>query len=214
VDSNGRVRTDAEIELLLAPRYQVATTVCLDCRRGWQHGVGTTLLTPAEVERALCDCEDIGCIDDATPNRSKRSIPKPLKRHALHRDGYRCRVPGCGATANIDVHHIVFLMHGGKNTLPNLITLCEGHHLALHEGALMIEGDANNARFTRVPQNNFKIESRVVECRAALRKRGIAKDVVKAVVEATRTHVGKQDLTVQQWIEIALTKLPTEQLSS
>jgi predicted GNAT family acetyltransferase len=190
------------------PRYQNANTICTECKRGWQHGVGTTLLTPAEVERALCDCEDIGCIDDAEPNRSKRSIPKPLKRHVLHRDAYRCRVPGCSATANIDVHHIEFLMNGGKNTLTNLITLCEGHHLALHEGSLVIEGDATNARFTRVPQNKFKIESRVVECTAELRKRGVAKELIKPAVAATRAHVGGQDLTARQWIDIALTKLP------
>jgi hypothetical protein len=208
VDAKGRVPSEAEIELLLMPRYQNANTICTECKRGWQHGVGTTLLTPAEVERALCDCEDIGCIDDAEPSRSKRSIPKPLKRHVLHRDGYRCRVPGCSATANIDVHHIMFLMNGGKNTLPNLITLCEGHHLALHEGSLVIEGDASNARFTRVPQNKFKIESRVVECTAELRKRGVAKELIKPAVEATRAHVGGQDLTARQWIDIALTKLP------
>jgi hypothetical protein len=210
VGANGRVPGEAEIELLLAPRYQVANTVCVDCKRGWQHGVGTTLLTPAEVERALCDCEDIGCIDDASPGRSKRSIPKPLKRHALHRDGYRCRVPGCTGSANIDVHHIIFLVNGGKNSLPNLITLCEGHHLAVHEGSLVIEGDATNARFTRAPQNNYKIETRVVECIAALRKRGVAKELIKPAVEATRTHVGKQDLTTQQWIDIALTELARE----
>jgi predicted GNAT family acetyltransferase len=93
------------------------------------------------------------------------------------------------------------------HTLPNLITLCEGHHLALHEGSLVIEGDATSARFIRVPQNKYKIETRVVECTAALRKRGVAKETIKAAVEATRTHVGRQDLTAQQWIDIALTKV-------
>jgi Holliday junction resolvasome RuvABC DNA-binding subunit len=104
----------------------------------------------------------------------------------------------------------MFLMNGGKNALPNLITLCEGHHLALHEGSLVIEGDANTARFTRVPQNKLKIETRVVECKAALHKLGVAKELIRAAVEATRTHVGRQDLTAQQWIDIALTKFPIE----
>jgi hypothetical protein len=72
----------------------------------------------------------------------------------------------------------------------------------------VIAGDAADARFTRAPQSNYKIETRVVECTAALRKSGIAKDLIKAAVEATRTHVGKQDLTTQQWIDVALTKLP------
>jgi hypothetical protein len=210
ISENGYVPTEEEIEVLLMPRYQLGHTTCNECKRGWQHGVGTTLLTPAEAERALCDCIDIGCLDDDEPGRAKRSIPKPLKRHVLHRDGFRCRVPGCTATANIDVHHIEFLMHGGDNSMPNLITLCEGHHLAVHAGSLVLDGDATNARFTRVPQNKFKIESRVVECRAELRRRGVAKELIKAAVEATRAHVGANDLTARQWIEIALSKLPEQ----
>jgi hypothetical protein len=210
VAANRRSPTEAEIELLLTPRYQVAVTTCESCKRGWQHGAnGTTLLAPAELERALCDCVDIGNIDDE-PGRATRSVPKAMKRHALHRDGYKCRMPGCRATANIDVHHIIFLVNGGKNVLSNLITLCEGHHLALHEGSLVIEGDADNARFTRCPQNNLKIATRAVECANELRKRGIAKDLIKPAVEATRTHVGKHDLTTQQWVDVALTKLLSE----
>jgi hypothetical protein len=207
VSASGRMPSEAEIELLLTPRYQIAVTTCEACKRGWQHGAnGTTLLTPAELERAMCDGVDIGCLEEE-PGRAKRSVPKALKRHAQHRDGYKCRVPGCCATANIDVHHIIFLMYGGKNVLSNLITLCEGHHLALHEGSLVIEGDADSAQFTRRSQNNFKIAARAVECAAELRKLGLAKDVIKAAVEATRTHVGKHDLTTQQWVDIALSKV-------
>ena len=91
------------------------------------------------------------------------------------------------------------------------------HHgfaqFAVHAGSLVIEGDATNARFTRVPQNKFKIESRVVECIAELRKRGVAKELIKPAVEATRAHVGQQDLPARQWIDIALTKLPTKEPS-
>ncbi|HTL36437.1 MAG TPA: hypothetical protein VL326_25065, partial [Kofleriaceae bacterium] len=80
---------------------------------------------------------------------------------------------------------------------------------ALHEGSLLIEGDAYNASFTFRPQNKLKLATRAVECAAALRERGVAKELLKVVVEATRTHVGKQDLTTQQWVDIALTKLPS-----
>jgi hypothetical protein len=102
-----------------------------------------------------------------------------------------------------------FRKDGGKHENRNLLTLCEGHHLAVHAGSLMIEGDAIDARFTWSKQSNYKIETRVVECRAALRAKGIAKDLIKVAVAATRTHVGKQDLTTQQWVDIALTKLPS-----
>ncbi|HUS29240.1 MAG TPA: hypothetical protein VMZ53_12045 [Kofleriaceae bacterium] len=206
-----RVLTESDIERLLVPRYQLAATRCVDCKRGWQHGTSaTSLLTPPELERAMCDCIDIGDVDADEPARAKRTVPKALKRHVLHRDGYQCRVPGCRATENLDAHHIKFWMHGGVTTAPNLLCLCEGHHLAVHAGSLVITGDAVTAAFTWSKQNSFKIETRAVECTAALRARGIAKRAVRTAVDATRTHVGQQDLTAQQWIDIALSKLPPE----
>ncbi|HUS28673.1 MAG TPA: HNH endonuclease signature motif containing protein, partial [Kofleriaceae bacterium] len=164
-----------------------------------------------ELERATCDCIDIGSVDDGDePARAKRSIPKAVKRHVLHRDGYKCRVPGCRVTENIDCHHIVYFMHGGEAVPMNLIALCEGHHLAVHAGSLVIAGDAVKTTFTWSKQSKWKIETRVVECTAALRSRGVDKQQIKAVVAATRAHVGNQDLTTRQWMEIALTKcVPT-----
>jgi hypothetical protein len=201
--------SEAEIERLLSPRYQIAITRIENGKQGWQHGATSVVLSPAELERAMCDAIEIGDID-GEPGRATRSIPKRLKRHVLHRDGFCCRVPGCTATANIDVHHIVFLMYGGTNTLENLITLCEGHHLAVHFGSLVIEGDAVTAKFISRPQSKYKIETRAVECAAALKARGVAKAAVKAAVDATRAHVGMQDLTTHQWVDIALTKLPAD----
>jgi hypothetical protein len=88
-----------------------------------------------------------------------------------------------------------------------LIALCEGHHLALHDGSLVIEGDALTARFSFRSQNKFKQATHAVDCAAALRRRGVDKKLIKAAIEATRTHVGTHDLTLDQWVDIALTKL-------
>jgi hypothetical protein len=202
--------SDVEIDRLLAPRYQTAVTTCQSCKRGWQHGEKTAELSPPELERALCDCIDIGDVDSEEPTRAKRSMPKAVKRHVMHRDGYRCRVPGCSATANIDCHHIEFFMNGGEAVPRNLLCLCEGHHLAVHAGALVITGDAATPQFTWSKQSKFKIESRVVECIAGLRSKGVAKELIKPAIDATRTHVGNQDLTTRQWVDIALTKLTPE----
>jgi hypothetical protein len=202
-----RVLSGAQLERLLAPRYQVAVTTCIGCKQGCQYGASTSLLSPPELERALCDCIDIGDIDSDTPSRARRSIPKAVKRHVLHRDGFKCRVPGCGATANIDCHHILYFMLGGEAVPLNLLCLCEGHHLAVHAGSLIIEGDGLDPRFTWSKQSSYKIETRAVECASALRKRGVAKELIKPTVAAVRTHVGKQDLTAKQWLDIALTKL-------
>lgn len=202
--------SESDLDRLLAPRYQTAVTTCVSCKRGWQPGASIAPLSPPELERALCDCIHIGDVDSDKPTRATRSIPKSVKRHVAHRDGFMCRVPGCRATANIDCHHIEFFMNGGEAVPSNLLCLCEGHHLAVHTGTLVIKGDAINPTFTWSKQSSYKIETRAVECTAALRARGVAKELIKPTMAAVRTHVGQQDLTVQQWIDIALTKLPPE----
>ena len=123
------------------------------------------------------------------------------------RDRHRCTVPGCRST-NLDAHHIRELSKGGKHELSNLISLCEAHHLALHEGSLVLEGAPPNVTFTRRTNSKFNLATRAVETAAALRRLGYKPEEVKAAVEATRTHVGKYDLPIEQWIRIALSKCP------
>jgi hypothetical protein len=189
-------------------RYQIALTICKDCKRGW-HDVGgeSVELSPSAIECAQCDGLNIGSIDDTHLARAKQRVPPRLRRKAIARDRHRCAVPGCRST-NLDVHHIHELSKGGKNVLSNLITLCEAHHLALHAGALLLEGAPPDVTFTRRTNNNFKVATRAVETAAALRQLGYRPDEVKAAVSATRTHVSSYDLPLEQWIKIALSKCP------
>jgi hypothetical protein len=191
-------------------RYQIAVTICKECKRGW-HDVGgeSVELSPAAFECAQCDGQDLGPIHhsgDVVP-RAKQRISPRLREQALARDRHCCAVPGCRST-NLDVHHIHELWRGGKNVLSNLITLCEAHHLALHEGALVMEGMPPDVTFTRRTNSNFKTATRAVDTAAALRRLGYKRDVVKAAVAATRTHVGDYDLPLEQWIKVALSKCP------
>lgn len=48
------------------------------------------------------------------------------KRRVLERDGYAC--VQCGATAPLEVDHIVPLAGGGSNEMSNLRTLCRACH--------------------------------------------------------------------------------------
>lgn len=48
------------------------------------------------------------------------------------------------------------------------------------------------------------MRARAVETSAELRKRGFDRETIRNAVERTRTHVGMEDLTVQQWVDIAL----------
>jgi hypothetical protein len=202
-------------------RYQIAVTVCRECQRGW-HDVGgeSVELSPAAVECAQCDGRDIGSIDgdgrhdndndndnDVGVARAKQRIPPALRRKVFARDRHRCAVPGCRST-NLDAHHILEVSKGGKHELSNVITLCEAHHLALHEGSLLLEGAAPSVTFTRRTSSNFSVAARAVETAGALRRLGYKPDEVKAAVDAARTHVGKCDLPIEQWIKIALSKCP------
>ena len=47
----------------------------------------------------------------------------------FERDGWRCRVPGCTARRNLQVHHVRFRSRGGSDDDTNLAVLCATHHL-------------------------------------------------------------------------------------
>ena len=190
-----------------APRYQLAAFICDGCKRGWLNAAGkSTLLAPAELACAQCDCDEIGRVDIAGEARKRASIPPATKRKVLARDRHRCRVQGCRST-NIDVHHIRPRALGGSHDESNLITLCEAHHLAIHRGTLVLRGSAIDATFTLAGANRFTTEARVVETKAALRRRGISKEQAAAVVDAVRTHVGTEPLSSEDWLRLAVERI-------
>lgn len=146
----------------------------------------------------------VGDLDSKHVERAKQAISPALRRKVKRRDHGKCRVPWCRSSHNLDIHHILARCMGGTNSLENLITLCEAHHLAHHEGALHIEMVNGEVQFRREGQNSFTRATRAVETSAELRKRGFDRETIRNAVERTRTHVGMEDLTVQQWVEVAL----------
>jgi hypothetical protein len=71
------------------------------------------------------------------------TIPAATRRHVLARDG-SCRVPGCGTTRRLDVHHVVHRAADGTNDTWNLLAICPHHHRAHHRGELGITGNADH----------------------------------------------------------------------
>ena len=55
---------------------------------------------------------------------------KVLCREVLGRDSWRCQ--NCGASENLQVHHIQSRSKLGHDRLENLITLCASCHESLH----------------------------------------------------------------------------------
>ncbi len=153
----GQRLDDNDLLLLLATRArgggprkkaaaQVAVTVCPSCQVGRQlAGNRQVALRPEEMARVFCDAQ---WIDVKGGGRSVQDVTPALRAKVMMRDQGKCRVPGCRAAANIEVHHIAPRENGGAHTMENLISLCDGHHVALHRGDLTIEGPADSAVIT------------------------------------------------------------------
>jgi hypothetical protein len=193
-----------------AAPYRIAVTICSECKRGWQHGAGAVEeMSPAAVERAQCDAQNIGDVSSSGVERATQTIPPAVRRKVLHRDQERCQVPGCSSHKNLDIHHIVHRQQGGTHELSNLVTLCEAHHLAHHDGTLVIAHAADGTlEFRREGRNRFTRATREVETKAALRARGFDREKVKTLIARTINHVGESDLSADQWLAIALRYAP------
>ena len=51
-----------------------------------------------------------------------------------------CEIPGCGwKEATRDLHHLIPVGKGGKNTLDNVIVLCPNHHRMFHHNLISEE---------------------------------------------------------------------------
>ncbi len=168
-DERGESLDDAEVleamcrAVLGGPReegrasHQIALTVCEGCGRAWQDGGGQPIEVPqAVVERARCDAQVIGRLDGEQPERASQEVPPAVRRLVLRRDHGRCVVPGCRAGRYLDLHHVRFRSDGGGNDVANLLTLCGGHHDAVHVGRLIIERTAGGLRFTRADGRGYR----------------------------------------------------------
>jgi len=118
------------------PAHRIVIHRCDDCARAWQEGRGRRVqIEPDDLRLAECDAD---MVDEEST--TTKSIPQPVRKQVWARDRGRCRVPGCRATRNLDIHHLVHRAHGGDHQPSNLLVLCSGHHKLLHSGQLSITG--------------------------------------------------------------------------
>jgi len=107
------------------PAHQIAITVCESCNRSWQNGAGREIeVGPEVVERASCDAELIGSLEDNQPARVTATVTLRLRRQVLARDHHACTVPGCRSARNIDLHHVEYQRDGGRHELSNIVCVC------------------------------------------------------------------------------------------
>ncbi|MHC9539556.1 MAG: HNH endonuclease [Vulcanimicrobiota bacterium] len=73
---------------------------------------------------------------------TEKTIPDAMRKKVLKRDGHKCQRPGCGRTFFLEVHHIEPEGAGGATEEKNLCTACTFCHDLVHEGRLIVEGEA------------------------------------------------------------------------
>ena len=143
----GGMERDDEAKGGNVPPHQIAMTVCVDCKRGWQDAAGHSVeVEAATIDRAQCDAAVLGRVDGATPEPVKRTIPAAVRRMVLARDRHRCQVPGCRSARFVDVHHLRHRADGGGHEPRNCLTLCSAHHGQVHAGRIVIDGVAGALR--------------------------------------------------------------------
>ena len=116
-DELGERLDDNQLLAILATRHragagprkkaatQVAVTVCPSCQVGRQlAGNQQIALRPEELARRFCDVQ---WIDVHGKQRSVHDVTPALRAKVMLRDHGKCRVPGCRAAANLEVHHIL-----------------------------------------------------------------------------------------------------------
>ncbi len=135
--------------------YQVAVTRCDRCREVAIDAAGESFPIDAAVDNMVsCDAQHVGevgasphvgdAVGDAVEARKRASqtLPPSTRRNVLRRERACCGVPGCRNHRHLHVHHVKPRSEGGGHDPLLLIPLCHRHHTAVHDGTLVIAGDA------------------------------------------------------------------------
>lgn len=85
-------------------------------------------------------------------------LDENLRIACLMRDGYACQQCGKKST-RLEAHHLIFREHGGKDTLANLLTLCDACHHKLHEGKITLKVTGVSGRFDQMAQRTMQGKS-------------------------------------------------------
>jgi RRXRR protein/HNH endonuclease len=85
-------------------------------------------------------------------------LDENLRIACLMRDGYQCQQ--CGKqNIRLEAHHIVFKEHGGKDTLANLLTLCEICHHRLHKGEITLKVTGVSGHLDQIAERSMQGKS-------------------------------------------------------
>src|SRR5216110_192301 len=102
---------------------------------------------------------DIARLNNPTLRGSQYQDPTRLDENlriaCLLRDRYTCQHGGKRGM-RLEAHHIVYREHGGKDTLSNLLTLCEICHHKLHKGKITLKVTGVSGHLDRIAQRTMQ----------------------------------------------------------
>jgi hypothetical protein len=112
-------------------------------------------ISPATAQRIACSAAFSWMLHDHNGNvldvgRRHRRPPPALRRAVRERDGYRCQYPGCNSR-HVHIHHIVPWVSGGATELSNLTSLCQAHHVIVHEVGLTVSREPGGTLTVDMP---------------------------------------------------------------
>jgi hypothetical protein len=85
-------------------------------------------------------------------------LDENLRTACLLRDSYTCQ--HCGKRhVRLEAHHIVFRGRGGKDTLENLLTLCDQCHHDLHQGKITLKVTGVHGHLDQIAQRSMQGKS-------------------------------------------------------
>jgi RRXRR protein/HNH endonuclease len=94
-------------------------------------------------------------------------LDENLRIACLMRDGYACQ--HCGKrSARLEAHHIVERSQGGKDTLANLLCLCDHCHHRVHEGKITLEVTGVSGYLDQIAQRTMQGKSHLYASLGAL----------------------------------------------
>ncbi len=105
---------------------------------------------------------DVARLSNPTLKGSQYQDPTRLDENlriaCLMRDGYVCQ--HCRKrNVRLEAHHIVERSHGGKDTLSNLLTLCDQCHHHLHQGKITLKATGVHGRLDQIAQRTMQGKS-------------------------------------------------------
>jgi len=105
---------------------------------------------------------DLARLNDSTLRGLRYQDPTRLDENlriaCLMRDGYTCQQ--CSKrNVRLEAHHLVFRAQGGKDTLANLLTLCESCHRKLHEGKITAAVQGVSGHLDQIAQRTMQGKS-------------------------------------------------------